>query len=155
MVTMTSSITEPTITITSIDVKDLPEITEDPKINPMTDHIKSLPPEVHQVKQRSQRYDFNRHNRQDINDQAEEAAKRRKASHQEKPTLAPTSVACRNSSTEKPKVKTYGAQGQRVSEFRTGHEKDAIFRLLSREGKDSEPQVGKQCLKLGGSTEFG
>ena len=91
---------------------------------------------------------------QDINDQAERAAKRRKVSDHEKPNPIPTRAACRNSSTESIKGKTKEAQGQRVSEFKTCREKDAIFRLLSREGKDSEPQVGKQCLKLGGSIEF-
>ena len=92
---------------------------------------------------------------QDINDQAERAAKRRKVSDHKKPNPIPTRVACRNSSTESIKGKTHEAQGQRVSEFRTVREKDAIFRLLSREGKDSEPHAGKQCRKLGGSTEFG
>ena len=106
--------------------------------------------EVYEVKRRSQRNDFNKLIRQDINDQAEKAAKRRKVSDHMKPNHA-----SRNSVIESIKGKTHEAQGQRVSEFRTVREKDAIFRLLSRECEDSEPHAGKKCRKLGGSTEFG
>jgi len=150
-----SNISERRAKIQSLVVKDLPEITEDSKTLPKSDSLASPPPEAHEVKQRSQRDDFNRHIRQAINDQAEKAATRRKVSDHEKPNPIPTRAACRNSSTEPIKGKTHEAQGQRVSEFRTVREKDAIFRLLSREGKDSEPHAGKQCRKLGGSTEFG
>ena len=92
---------------------------------------------------------------QDINDQAEKAAQMRKVSDHEKPNPIATKAACRNSSTESIKGKTHEAHAQRVSEFRTVRGKDATFRLLSREGNDSEPHAGKQCRKLGGSIEFG
>ena len=98
---------------------------------------------VYETKQRSQRSDFNRHIMQDINDQAVRAAKRRKVSDHKKPTPPPTRAACRNSSTEPIKGKTHEDQGQRVSEFRTVREKDAIFRLLSRGDRNSEPHAGK------------
>ena len=112
----------------------------------------------YRVKQRLQRSDFNKQIQRDIELQASNAAKRRKTSD-EKPNLA-----CKNLKTIEFKTAREKADHKKQNAptdpdkciSQGGHrcaDHAAIFRLLSRGDRNSEPQAGKQGHRLSGATE--
>ena len=111
------------------------------------------------MQNRTQRSDFNKFIKQEIHEQASRAAKRRKVSDRSTPNPPVPRDACKNSGTESIKGKTNdkGKQSQRVTEFRSFREKseqDAIFRLLSRDDRNTEPHTGMYLSKIFSLTEI-